>query len=92
MTIITQEGMEKALQQNYDNEDTEAEHEAQAVYIKEFLKTVLGDQVFKAPQDIPLGKSMRTAEKPLVEWIGDTQEELLDAIVYLEKVKEKISQ
>ena len=41
---------------------------------------------------IKYGNTMRTAEKPLVEWIGDTQEELLDAIVYLEKVKEKISQ
>jgi len=63
MTIITREGMEKALQQNYDNEGTEAEHEAQAVYIKEFLKSVLGDQVFKAPQDIPLGKQEHWARK-----------------------------
>ena len=35
MTIITREGMEKALQQNYDNEDTEAENIAQAAYVKE---------------------------------------------------------
>jgi hypothetical protein len=33
---------------------------------------------------------MRTAEKPIVDWITDTQEELLDAVVYLEKVKEKM--
>ena len=52
MTIITREGMEKALQQNYDNEDTEAEHVAQAAYVKEYLKTVLSEQVFKAPDDL----------------------------------------
>ena len=52
MTIITREGMEKALQQNYDNEDTEAEHVAQASYVKEYLKTVLAEQVFKAPSDL----------------------------------------
>ena len=52
MTIITREGMEKALQQNYDNEDTEAEHVAQAAYVKEYLKTVVSEQVFKAPDDL----------------------------------------
>jgi len=52
MTIITREGMEKALQQNYDNEDTEAEHVAQASYVKEYLRTVLAEQVFKAPDDL----------------------------------------
>ena len=52
MTIITREGMEKALQQNYDNEDTEAEHIAQASYVKEYLRTVLAEQVFKAPDDL----------------------------------------
>ena len=41
---------------------------------------------------VKYGNTMRTAEKPLIEWINDTQEELLDAVVYLEKVKEKISQ
>ena len=52
MTIITREGMEKALQQNYDNEDAEAEHVAQATYVKEYLKTILAEQVFKAPSDL----------------------------------------
>tara|TARA_R100000700_G_scaffold25861_1_gene32669 strand:+ start:332 stop:529 length:198 start_codon:yes stop_codon:yes gene_type:complete len=41
---------------------------------------------------IKYGNTMRTAEKPLVEWINDAQEELLDAVVYLEKIKEKVSQ
>jgi len=34
---------------------------------------------------------MRTADKPLLQWIEDTQEEMADAIVYLEKVKELIN-
>ena len=41
---------------------------------------------------IKYGNTMRTAQKPLIDWITDTQEELLDAVVYLEKVKEKMSQ
>ena len=52
MTIITREGMEKALQQNYDNEDIEAEHIANASYVKEYLRTILAEQVFKAPDDL----------------------------------------
>ena len=39
---------------------------------------------------IKYGNTMRTAEKPIIDWISDTQEELLDAVVYLEKVKEKM--
>ena len=41
---------------------------------------------------VKYGNTMRSAEKPTIEWINDTQEELLDAVVYLEKVKEKLSQ
>ena len=40
---------------------------------------------------IEYGKTMRTADKPLLQWIEDTQEEMADAIVYLEKVKELIN-
>jgi hypothetical protein len=39
---------------------------------------------------IKYGNTMRTADKPIIDWISDTQEELLDAVVYLEKVKEKM--
>ena len=35
------------------------------------------------------GKTMREAEKPMLEWITDAQEEMMDAILYLEKLKEK---
>lgn len=31
--------------------------------------------------------TMETAQKPLVGWIEDVQEELLDAVIYLEKLK-----
>ena len=41
---------------------------------------------------IKYGNTMRTAQKPLIDWITDTQEEQLDAVVYLEKIKEKMSQ
>ena len=34
------------------------------------------------------GKTMRQQTKSTKEWIDDAQEELWDAIVYLEKVKE----
>ena len=37
---------------------------------------------------IKYGNTMRTAQKPLIDWIT----ELLDAVVYLEKIKEKMSQ
>jgi len=40
---------------------------------------------------IEYGNTMRTADKPLLQWIQDTQEEMADAIVYLEKVKELIN-
>ena len=40
---------------------------------------------------IEYGNTMRTADKPLLQWIEDTQEEMADAIVYLEKVKELIN-
>lgn len=33
------------------------------------------------------GGTMADAKKPVIDWIGDAQEELWDAIVYLEKVK-----
>jgi|TARA_R100000935_G_C2801836_1_gene150835 hypothetical protein len=34
------------------------------------------------------GDTMRTANKPFVQWIVDAQEEAMDFIVYLEKIKE----
>ncbi len=36
------------------------------------------------------GNTMDKANKSLHEWILDTQEELADAIIYLEKVKEQL--
>ena len=33
------------------------------------------------------GITMGESKKPFVNWINDTQEELWDAIVYLEKIK-----
>ena len=36
------------------------------------------------------GNTMDQANKSLHEWILDTQEELADAIIYLEKVKEQL--
>ena len=36
------------------------------------------------------GNTMDQADKSLHEWILDTQEELADAIIYLEKVKEQL--
>lgn len=36
------------------------------------------------------GNTMDKADKSLHEWILDTQEELADAIIYLEKVKEQL--
>ena len=52
MTIISQEAMEKALQQNFDNEDRDALEASQYAAVKEYLKTVLAEQVFKAPSDL----------------------------------------
>ena len=52
MTIITREGMEKALQENFDNEDRDALEASQFSAVKEYLKTVLAEQVFKAPTDL----------------------------------------
>jgi hypothetical protein len=37
---------------------------------------------------IKYGDTMRTANKPFVQWIDDAQEEAMDFIVYLEKIKE----
>ena len=37
------------------------------------------------------GMSMADADKPVLEWIEDAQEELMDAILYLEKLKEKFN-
>ncbi len=34
------------------------------------------------------GDTMRTANKPFLQWIEDAQEEAMDFIVYLEKIKE----
>ena len=34
------------------------------------------------------GVSMADADKPVLKWIEDAQEELMDAILYLEKLKE----
>lgn len=34
--------------------------------------------------------SMEDADKPVEDWITDAQEELTDAVIYLEKVKQKI--
>lgn len=34
------------------------------------------------------GDTMEQATKPFDKWIEDTQEELMDAVVYLEKVKQ----
>jgi hypothetical protein len=36
------------------------------------------------------GVSMSDANKTLTEWLSDAQEELLDACVYLEKVKQEV--
>ena len=33
------------------------------------------------------GNTMTESKKPMIAWINDTQEELADAIIYLEKVK-----
>ena len=33
------------------------------------------------------GNTMETSTKPTVAWISDIQEELADAIIYLEKLK-----
>ena len=33
------------------------------------------------------GNTMTESKKPMIAWINDTQEELSDAIIYLEKVK-----
>ena len=33
------------------------------------------------------GNTMVESKKPMIAWINDTQEELADAIIYLEKVK-----
>lgn len=37
------------------------------------------------------GGSMADADKPLLEWIDDAQEELWDTIVYLEKIKSVVA-
>ena len=34
------------------------------------------------------GDTMRTANKPFIQWIDDAQEEAMDFIIYLEKIKE----
>ena len=52
MTIISQEAMEKALQENFDNEDRDALDGSKYSAVKEYLKTVLAEQVFKAPPDL----------------------------------------
>ena len=52
MTIISQEGMENALQENFDNENRDALEASQFSRVKEYLKTVLAEQVFKAPPDL----------------------------------------
>ena len=52
MTIISQEAMEKALQENFDNENRDALEASQFSRVKEYLKTVLAEQVFKAPPDL----------------------------------------
>ena len=52
MTIISQEAMEKALQENFDNEDRDALDASKYSAVKEYVKTVLAEQVFKAPSDL----------------------------------------
>ena len=52
MTIISQEAMEKALQENFDNEDKDALDASKFAAVKEYLKTVLAEQVFNAPKDL----------------------------------------
>ena len=41
---------------------------------------------------VTYGDTMDDATKPTVGWIKDTQEELWDAIVYLEKVRQILSE
>lgn len=36
------------------------------------------------------GGTMADADKPMLAWIADAQEELWDAIVYLEKIKSTV--
>ena len=36
------------------------------------------------------GVTMRDAKKPVKSWIEDAQEELMDSIIYLEKIKEQL--
>ena len=36
---------------------------------------------------VTYGGTMEAADKPFDKWIEDTQEELMDAVVYLEKVR-----
>tara|TARA_R100000278_G_scaffold122193_1_gene107752 strand:+ start:244 stop:489 length:246 start_codon:yes stop_codon:yes gene_type:complete len=36
------------------------------------------------------GNEIIDADKPLIQWIDDTQEELMDSIVYLEKIKHEL--
>jgi len=37
------------------------------------------------------GNTMETSKKSLISWISHAQEELLDGVIYLEKVKDIIS-
>ena len=41
---------------------------------------------------VTYGDTMDDATKPTVDWIKDTQEELWDAIVYLEKVRQILNE
>ena len=36
------------------------------------------------------GQTMAANNKPTLEWIEDTQEELMDAILYLERLKREV--
>lgn len=40
---------------------------------------------------ISYAKPIDSEDKDALQWITDTQEELLDAVVYLEALKEKLS-
>ena len=63
MSIITREGMEKALQQLFDNEDLESVNFAAHWHIKEYLKVVEAEQVFNAPSDLPATMKVHWARK-----------------------------
>ena len=40
---------------------------------------------------VKYGNTMETSKKSLFSWISHAQEELMDAVIYLEKVKDIIS-